>query len=367
MLKAGSSLRLAVVSFLAATIYIPGLFSAPSMPRWWVIALGVPLIGDIDTGRLSPVIANLGLLGLSWAAILTALNPDLYGGVLHLIELAILFGVVMVAAQVDEIDTALTWFAAGVGISALIAVPQYFEWWSPVPQGNAPAGLFYSSEVLAELSAPVLVWLLLSRKWALAVVLAIPLVLGHSRVGIAALAVGLVWGSPLHRWAKVGLLGLIVAVGGAALFWIGEGKAVSAFSRFILWGTAILSMDTPWGHALGWWQAAHPFPYEQFVHSDVLQAMVELGFGALAFLGIAAVILFRSIGPQGGAFAAVCVECMVSFPLHTPAAGFLAAVLTGWLGRSGAFVREPRLSCRADPSSYFRWASPFGAGLVKRW
>lgn len=341
---------LAAVAFLAAVVYVPGIYSVAGMPRWWVIAIGLPLASTLDLRALWWPITALMAGIVAWAAASVAFAPHPHAAALEAVLVGITcLGAVAASNLDDGIGDVLAGLAGGVAVSAALCVPQTLGWWSPVAQSSVPAGLFYNSEVLAEVAAPLLVWAALSRRWALAIAMAVPVALCHSRVALIAGMVGLLWAWRPRWWVWAGLGCAALAAGYAGLMWFGLSKFASAIDRLGLWITAWYSL-TPLGRGIGWWAAAHPGPYEEFAHSDAIQAVIELGPAAALIAAIPALILWRGRGTLGerAAYVAICFEALVSFPLHLPVGAFLGAVLAGGLARRGAVVRAAGLAGRVD-------------------
>ena len=240
------------------------------------------------------------------------------------------------AAGARDPEQVIQAFGWGLSLSSAIALAAWLGWPLPV-QNSGIAGLFLSTEVLAEVAAPVLAWALWSRRWALALVLAVPLALCGSRIAPVAACAGLfaAW-RPNSRWTRPALLIALIPVLAALLFAIGPAKASTALSRMVLWGAAVLSI-VPEGRGVGWWSVAHPDAYTEFAHSDPLELLVELGAPALWLMAVPGLALLASWHRSGrarallAALVALIVESLVSFPLKIPAAAFFGAVLTGFL------------------------------------
>lgn len=317
--------RFSALAFLVGAAYMPGIFSPTVMPRWWLIAV-LPLAAPMDFRMVNLPVLGCVLAALAWAAVISRFDLDLYFA-------ALLVGVMIAAAGDDNIENVMAWFGWGVVVSVPFCIAQFFG--SPlVQQTSAPAGLFLNSEVFAETAAPVLVWALWRGRWILASFLCVPLILCHSRVAILVTAAGLLFGwSPRRRWIRPAVIMGVAFFAAASVVTIGMDKMVSAMTRIILWLAAVQSV-TIGGSGLGSWAAGHPGQFEEFVHSDALQAAVEIGAGSLFFFAVA-LLLIRRAGPRAevSAFVAICVEATVSFPLHLPASGFFAAVLAGSLAR----------------------------------
>ncbi len=353
---------MAALAFCVGAAYWPGIFSGSFMPKWWAMAIGLSII-PWGFRSLDPVIAACAASGVLMAALSLLVTPHLYGGTLQLIFIILLCGVAVGAAALEDVGPVIAALGWGVSISAVGSFLQLLGFEFVPHSGNS--GFYLNSEVLAELAAPLFIWAFWSRRWALAGFMVIPLLICHSRVAAFAAACGMIFGLQVPRAVKFACVMVLVSVGVAAVFLIGDGpgKYVSGMSRIMYWGTALLS-TVPSGRGLAWWAAAHPFPFEEFVHSDVLQSMVEIGLGAVFFLAIPVMVLQRSGGiAERAAYVGICIEALVSFPLHLPAAGFLAAVLTGYLARRRPAVCVAGSEGGMDSRGDVRWSAARAGGL----
>lgn len=336
--------RLAGLALAVSIVYWSAIFPAPTMPRWWVLALGLPILGTVLPTKGSVLVAALGTLGLLYALTASLVGGDLINSALPLYFLVILALAALSGNAVDDLDPALLAFALGICVSSIVCLLQLLDL-SPLPKIALTTGLFFNSEVVAETAAPILVWALLRYRFVLAGVLAFPVIVCQSRIAVAVTVGGLFWAwRPKARWIKPALACALVAGVLIALLGLGDLKINSAEHRLTLWGAAFQSI-VPLGQGLGWWASAHPFGFEEFVHSDALQFLVELGLGGAFFIAVPVVILFNGIEDraQGACFVALCLEGLVSFPLHLPATGFLLAILCGHLARRRDPVRVAQL------------------------
>lgn len=350
-----------LLGFAVSAAYWPGILSAAFVPRWAVVAVGVPLVSDLDTSNLDPAVRHtlIGLLAVSCLSLLA--SPDPAAGFRDVLFLLFLCGAFIMGSRLERMDDVMMGLGFGLGLSSLLCIPQWFG--APIlPQGSPPAGLFYSSLVLGEFSALILIWALLRPARAVAVLALVPVLLTGSRVALVTVAVALIY-SWRPGWKILAVASAVFVVPVMiCLFGIGEIKFNSAGLRAVIWGATAMSL-TPFGNGLGWFQAAHPA--EQYAHSDVLQAMAELGIGSVFLLALPILVLIRPGGTNAerATFVGVCVQCAISFPLHLPASGFLAAVLAGYLACSGnrLHAREPLR--RAGDESDFQW-SPAAARAI---
>lgn len=333
----GPRLPLAVLAFLVGAAYWPGIPAASWAPRWAVLAVGMACVSSLAVWRY-PAVAGL----LVWGAVSIFFAPDLPTAQVAWYCLALVGFGVIAGAECADLDPVLGALTAALGISTILLLTD-LAGFPLVPKAqDYPGGLFLSSEILAELAAPLLVWALCSKRWVYAVIAAAPVALCHSRISIFVVAMGLLYAAPVRRSLKVSAVGLLIIA--AAILLLTGPRIDSVMERVGLWSTAILSL-TWFGEGLGWWSAAHPFPFQMFVHSDLLQYGVELGIGGLLLVWIVATPLLSKIGTtaQRAAYVAIGIETVVSFPLHFPASAFLFAVLAGFLahGRVAVRVAQP--------------------------
>ena len=317
------------------------------MPRWWAIAIGLPLVSKLDPWSLTPSVRWVWLFGLVYAFAVLFVSRHPLEGSLDFFCLLLMFGVGIAAAERENLDQVMVGMVLGLGVSSVLVIPQHFGW-SPVPQSAGPAGLFFNREVLAEVAAPLLVWSVVSRKLVLSLICIIPVALCDSRIAVLVSAVCIAYAfMPRKWWAYAIASVMMIGLGGGMLLLFGAGKIDSAGLRMVLWGAAYLDITT-FGHGLGYWREAHPFPIEEFVHSDWLQFLVELGAGGIAFIALPILTLARGKGSiaERCALVAVTLEALVSFPLHGAAGAFIFAALAGNMARDRALVRDPGLSRR---------------------
>ena len=354
--------KLAVAAFVVATAYVPGLFSSAYMPRWWAIAVLLPLASDLDPRAIAEPARRLLLLGLAWTALSLLWTPIPAEGAMDLFCMALLVLAMTAGACTEDISPVVEAFGWGIAVSSAVVLAYHLGYPTDV-QNSGRGGLFLSTEIIAEVAAPVLVWALWKRRWALSMAMVVPLALCDSRISVIAAAAGLAFGwRPRRVWIKSIVVVMVMVAAAASVVSLGLFKISTGLTRFVLWGAAAESITT-FGHGLGWWTVAHPGPMEEYVHSDVLQFMVELGAGSLFLLAVPIMALWRGVGnvAERSAFLCLIVEGIVSFPTHLPASGFLAALLAGRMvsgrysicraeldGRAGA-LRPVRRPVSSDP------------------
>lgn len=411
----------ALLGFLVTTAYWPGLIDAAKLPREAVVAIGVPLFLRVEPRLMDQRIGWLLLFGVAWAIGGVWARGDVEAG-FWLLVLTVAF---VAGAGLESLDGVMTGIALGLAVSAAVCVAQLLGW-RGVEQHTVPAGLFFSREVLAELAAPVALWgwlyvrqkLVADNRYSwdtngslgvgvffiLMPAATLPLILCGERAAIfAAVAGGLyAWLAGrvfrpardrgrdgrgrafpdkmsghervmegYRRYRRAFNLGLGVCVlastlGVISLIGFGPARWATAAVRMQYWkGTA--EQITLWGHGLGWFKETYPLI--DVAHSDVLQMGAELGAGALFFLAIPVLCLWerRGTDAERAILVVICIESMVSFLFAMPANGFLAAVVTGYLGsrRNGLHRRAPCSAGRCDPAADIGGAGDdAGAGVA---
>ena len=360
----GSKLTLALWGFGVAIAFVPGMYAAPFLPRWWAICLGLVSVPSLNALALDERV--LWIMGpmMIWAALTLLWTPGLFGGAFLLFCLALFCVVAVASANLKQSprDVMFASFGWGIAVSCVLAVPQFFGH-SPVPQMMPPGGLFYNPEVFAEAAALAFVWALFAQRFVLAAVLALGIALCHEHIATFIAVAALVWffvRSP--QWRAL-VLSTIVMVGIVSL----TTRLGSAETRIVYWWTAIYSLSFS-GAGLGWWFQAHPFPFEEYVHSDLLQSGVELGLAALAW-PLAFGFAFRGSAAtraEKALLMACILEFTVSFPLHMPATLFVSAVAAGAVACRHADVCVAQLSGRNLDADAVRWPGSFGRRLSER-
>lgn len=343
-----------------------------SEPLRWAIIACLPLVSRLDPRHLTPPFRWVALIWLGYASLTLLWTPDRLTGAYDLSHLILLMGIVIAAAELNTIEPVMTALGLGVAISAPIAIAQIFGM-TLIPQFTVPAGLFYNRDLYAEAAAPVLIWALISKRWLLAIPLAVPIVICDSRVAIISFMAGMFYGLPDRRARRAIAVVAIVLI--AATPFASPEKLASLHNRLDIW-RATATAITPFGHGIGWFKAA--FPFFDVAHSDILQMIAELGaipmFGLMLW-GLSNVARTRFSGWRNAwwhirrfdrstsdvrqrrdastlsrhaaraALAGALTQTLIAFPLHAPVSGFVLAMLVGDL------VRRRDQLCRSDDGS----------------
>lgn len=341
--KAGAAL--AALAFFTAVAYFPGAINTATSLRWAALAVGCPLI-LILLGRMPSVLGGAGLAVVGMMGFSLAWSPDFLNGADYVVHLMILACVFCVGAAADDLMPAWRGLAAGVTVSAVIAIPQLFGLDIPgVHQHAVPAGLFENKNMLAEAALAASIPMLLAGSW-LATGPIVALAVTGSKGAYAAaavVAVVLLW--PRQRMvAWLVALGVIVSI----VFVMVHGSP-SLDARMDIWLIALSELK--WlGNGIAAFATNHPG--FEFPHSEPLQAIYEYGLLAL----VPGLVLVHLLGAKDHEaehlvlVALVAVGCF-SFPLHLPVTGFAAALAAGRLARSRVPLRvgEPQRGVAHQP------------------
>jgi hypothetical protein len=326
---------LAVVAFLVMIAYLPGVMSVSIAGRWGVITLvGLPALLTWGVPRASLgsflVLSLFGWVLLSFAW--TTSSWDTLGSALHW---AALFGLGLVASRLENRNW--IWVAAALGVSVslpfvLLQADGYALVWTLAPAGlpGGNAGLFLTTNVLAEVSTVAFVLMICQRRLLLAVAPAICAVLsGRAEVYLMLATVLLLSWQPTRKHFGFVLIGaMLLFVTLAAYNLVGPSMEM----RMKIWGLTIAG-STFLGSGLGTFGTTF-YPTHGFAHNELLQLIFELGIGVTFAVGLIAYALFnpsRHNFPDKLALAALLASGTVWGPLQDPATALLVSLLVGGL------------------------------------
>jgi hypothetical protein len=350
---------MAILGFAVSAAYWPGMLSAAFTPRWAVVAVGIALCSGLDPRNVPESVRWLLLFLLAMGGISLFASPSIYAGTGDLMIMVILCVVFLAGAEQESLDDVMTGLGYGLVPSLALCLVHVAGWHDLVRQTApefVPAGLFYNSEVLGEFCALVAVWAIVRRRWPIVLIAGVPLILTHSRVGVFTVAASLLYIAPISRVTKAAFVAALAIVAYLVIVDTTILSLSSAGTRITLWATTIEHWRL-FGNGLGWFSIA--LPDFEFAHSDALQIIAELGIGGAAIAVIPAMALLgkRGNNAERALFVAVCIEALVSFPLHFPASGFLAALAAGYLVSVRRVVRMGEPISRADDGTGIQWAA----------
>lgn len=298
-------------------------------PRWAVLAVGIPLClllqerKDTNIKRLPYWL----LLVLCAMAVPTLWAQDQFSSLDELIHFAILAGAFYLGAQERDLTPAWLGIAAGVNISAVLALWQMLGW-ADIEQAIPPAGLFMNKNMFAEAGMVSLVALLAlgKRYYLLLPGTLVATILPASRAVYGALLITLavMWSRKRPYLSATAFLLVLVAAVTSFIFM----RAESASLRLEYWAAAVSHLS--WlGHGANSFSALVPSAW--YAHSEPVQLAYEFGVLALPLFVLVIYALGGPHGPERLVLFAVVAVGLLSFPLRMPLTGFAAALAAGHL------------------------------------
>lgn len=329
-----------VYAFLVMAAFIPATPDAATMPRWAIIALAPAITLWLPPSRLTvPHLA--GFVALSWAFVSLFWSANSYDGAGEFIKLCLLGAVFGIGMRAPSLKPVYIGAALGLWVSAFVVLLERYGQIYVEPHVMQYAGLFINPNLLAEVSALVILGLVIERCWWPIIGLVPCIIIPDSRGPLLALAgIGII-----ALWRKSKLLMLIAGITVACLlaWWsFKTGKYISTVQRFGLLQDNLRCLNI-WGYGLGSYDTVFPycsntsinlfFQRAEQAHNDYLQWLIELGPGAVFLFGFVAMCLWRSVNPQRYVIYCFLMEAAVGFPSYMPATAFIAALVLGYLCR----------------------------------
>ncbi len=328
-----------VLAFLTAVLFVPGIPSVATVPRWALLMLVVPVLwyrafNRVTAGHL------FGACFLAWAALSLSWTFNIYDG----LRGALLFGLLALVFCAAPLSLRRVYGAMAIGLAfnSAAVIAQVYGW-DGLAQGAIPGGLFFNKNFGGEIAAMVLVGVVMSRLWWAIPGLLPTLVLTHSRGAWFALGVATI--VLIYQRNRAIAIAISVAVLTLATtlavqdtgFW-----TPSATQRFQLWRDTWDGAQF-WGRGLGSFYTTFPEHATRIdsllfrpatAHSDLINLTYELGPGVLLLLGLL-VYAFRAqpLRAEHYVLTVFLMEGLIGFPLYVPATAFLAALVLGSLCR----------------------------------
>ena len=335
-----------VLAFLTSILFIPGIPSPATTPRWALLMLVIPLLWYRSPGRITAG-HLLGACFLAWAALSLTWTFNLYDGARGALLLGLL-ALIFCAAPLS-LRRVYGAMAIGLTLNSAVVIAQIYGW-DVLSQGAVPGGLFFNKNFGGELAAMVFAGAVATRLWWAIPGLLPTLALSECRGAWVALGVAgiiLIW-----QRNKLAATVLTAAIALAATrVWL---TYPSTAQRVDLW------LDTWdgfnfWGKGLGSFFTTFPEYASRIdpmrwrpstAHADLINLTYELGPGVLLLLGLLVYALrTRPIRAEHYVLIVFLTEGLVGFPLYVPATAFLAALVLGSLCRDRPELR-PALAWR---------------------
>lgn len=335
------------------TIYIPGIIGGAIPTGWLFLCLTIPffiLYADIKLG--------LGFIFICYAALSLLWVKSLNISFFYFVQLLALAGVYVIGQNIKDIKIIFKGLALGLGVSSIAAIYQYLGNHSIYSLNDAVAGFFINPNIYSEISAILLIGLIVLKLWVWIPVTLPGLILVQSRAAMLGLAVGLLfylW--QFNRKLAIGLT-LTLCLTASYFYW-GRFDLSSIYERFNLWADTIQGFKF-FGNGIGSYETMFPFyathlnteiARPKFAHNDLLQAIFEFGVGSI-FIILAVLNVFNSKKKETIILYTILVISFFTYPLHVPATSFIAFLVAGYINsnittnRNFWFDWRPALSKR---------------------
>lgn len=317
------------------TAYIPGIIGASIPTGWLFLFIVAPILFlycDVKFG--------LGFIFIVYAVISLSWTENLNIAWFHLLQLIVLGCVFCIGQNLKEeqLTAIFKGLALGLGLASIIAVLQYFKYNTGIyTLGNSSAGLFINPNIYSELSAIILISLVVLKLWWWIPVTLPGLILVQSRTAYIALAVGLfIWAWKFNRQLALILLCLVGSFGGY-LYW-GSFSLTSITERFDIWKDTIQGFKF-FGNGVGSYEILFPYyathidteiARPRFAHNDLLNIVFEFGIASILFL----MVLFNAFKNRKSEVViliSVCVVSLFTYPMHIPTPAFIGFLVAGYL------------------------------------
>jgi len=320
------------LGLLVAVAYIPGVVGASISTGWLLLLIICPILlfyceFKIGWGFAFICYATLSLL---WTEILNI-------AWFHLLQLIVLGLVFVIGQNIKDLTAIFKGLALGLGVSAVVCLFQWYGFNLVYSLVNATAGLFINPNIFSEVSAIILVSLVvLKLYWWIPVTLP-GLVIAHSRAAYVGLGIGLlftVW--KYNRYYAIGLVGLISLI--AVVLYKGQFSLISVLERVDLWADTIQGFKF-FGNGVGSYEVLFPYyathidtelARPRYAHNDLLQIIFEFGIGSILLL-VAAFNVFKTRKAEVIIIITIGAISLFTYPLHIPVPAFIAFLVAGFV------------------------------------
>ncbi len=327
------------------TAYMPGVIGLASITSWAVMWLVMPVL-LLKCKIEITIIHILGIVFLSYAALSLLWSPH---GMLELMQLLALASVFVWGSSLKDLRSVTIGLSVGLGFSSILAIFQFFGCDIVYYGTPRPAGLFFNSNIFAEISGMMLLLILINKLWWY-IPVTVPGLLVSSRAVILGLGISLAF----MTWTKSKILsiGILISSWLTAYFITFPSSVItnssviitntaSAFQRLHVWQD-MLAGFTIFGNGIG--SFVYKFPeynkhidgsttLVEYTHNDLLQLIFELGIGAIPLLIMVALLLMVK-NDYKSAFIFFIVIGIFGFPLHMPITAFMLALVASQLAKS---------------------------------
>ena len=323
-----------LLGFGVIVAYIPGVIGAAISTGWLFLFLTIPFLFLYCKPSF-----GFGFAFICYAIISLFWTENLNIAWFYLLQLTILACVFCLGQNIkeDQLKAIFKGLALGLGVSSIVAFFQYYGNHTVFSLNNSIAGLFINPNIYSEVSAVILVALVVLKLWWWIPVTLPGLLIVHSRTAILALGVGLLIG--VWNYSKSLAIGLVLVVGviGTYFYW-GHFSVSSIQERFNLWADTIQGFKF-FGNGIGSYEIMFPYyathintelARPRYAHNDLLNLIFEFGIGSVLFL----MVLFNVFKTRKRELAilfTVCIVSLFTYPMHIPTPAFIAFLVAGYV------------------------------------
>jgi hypothetical protein len=323
-----------LLGFGVITAYIPGIVGASISTGWLFLFIYIPflfLYCDKIRFRLGFIFICYVILSLVW-------TENLNIAWFHLLQLIILACVFCVGQNIKDIKPIFKGLALGLGVSATISIFQYFGFYGQIYTiTKSFAGFFINPNIFSEVSAVMLISLVVLKLWWWIPVTLPGLILVQSRAAYLALAVGIfisVW--KYNRYLAFTLFNIIIIIG--LYFYWDKFSLVSFKERLDMWADTIQGFNF-FGNGVGSYEVLFPYyathidteiARPRYAHNDLLNIIFEFGIASILFLMVL-FNAFKSNKSEVTILLTVCIISLFTYPMHIPTQAFIAFLVAGYL------------------------------------
>lgn len=350
------------LGFGVAVAYVPGWIGASVPTGWFFLLIAMPIVFCFCELELNRNII-IGLAFIIYAALSLIWTHNLNIGIFILFQILVLACVFCLGENLKTLKWVFSGLALGLGVSSVVALlQQYTSYQFIFALYNPVVGLFVNPNIYSEISAVMLVALIVLKLWWWIPVTIPGLILIQSRTAFIGLAAGLfVWLFNKNKLAA--LLSVFITVAVAAFFYRHRFSYESIQERFDLWADTYRGLKL-FGNGVGSFEILYPLyainidtavARPRFAHNDLLQAVFEFGVGS--FLLVLLIINVLRIKHETTAilfaFGAISLS---AYPFHIPMSAFIGCLVAGFVNRNAPAVGNFR----------FNWGSNLFAGSKGR-
>lgn len=316
--------------------YVPGVIGAAIPTGWLLLIIVAPIL--LFTVKIKITSQHiLGIAFLSYCIISLIWTPNINFGISYLLKCIALASIFCLASSLTNIKWVVIGLAIGLIPSNILALYDNSLIYS---LDQTKAGLFVNPNLFCEISAAILLCLLVFKLWWLTP-LALPgIVLIHSRGAILGLGVGLlVWAWQTSRRLFYILITCTVTI--PFIYW-NKFNVASIIERFDLWRDTLAGFKL-FGNGIGSFEILYPYyatyintalARPKFAHNDLLHLGFELG------IGIVFLLLFAYRIKLNAVIVGIGVMAMFGYSFNVAITGFIWFLVAGYLSRDLPAIRD---------------------------